>query len=329
MKVLIIEDEPFDVLLLERPLEHEGYEVTSANSAERGLEAASRGDYNVGVTDSRTRPVEVWQDDSAEGGLIGRSRPMHEVHTHIGRVAAMPVSVLIRGETGTRKKLVAEFIHRHSNRSDQPFIQIDCRAGSLDMLELGLEEPGPIEVETPRNRHLRRAIHGTIAFYGVGDLSPSDQARLLRFLCARASERMVSNDPRQMGMRIIATSHCDLELAVEEKRFREDLYYRLNDFVITLPPLRQRVEDIRELAWFFVEHYSATLGLPPYMSIADDAVKFLEERRWPGNVHELGSVLREALSLPRGDRITREIVEQAVSKAPWSAAARNEPPLWD
>src|SRR5439155_8771411 len=177
--------------------------------------------------------------------LIGNSRVMQTVYKHIGRVAAKPVTVLIRGETGTGKELVARALHQHSDRRKHPFIIVNCVAIPESLLEselFGHEQGAFTGATSQRLGRLEQANGGTIFLDEIGDMNLGIQAKLLRVLQDKTIHRVGGKLSFQVDVRVIAATHLDLEQAVAGKTFRQDLYYRLNDAVVRLPPLRERKE---------------------------------------------------------------------------------------
>ncbi len=270
------------------------------------------------VTNSQaaSEPIEMGGATFAKGAIIGRSRVMQNVYKEIGQVAALPVTVLIRGETGTGKELVARAIYQHSHRANQPFIEVNCVAIPENLLESELfgHEPGAFtDAKARRIGRFEQANHGTIFLDEIGDMSPGTQAKLLRVLQNQRIQRLGGKDIIQVDVRVIAATHCNLELAIKDKQFREDLYHRLNDSIIPLPPLRERREDIPELVSYFIQRYGEELGsLKPSMP-TPEALEYLQQQAWPGNVRQLRNVVRKTLVLARGYPITRETVDQALA----------------
>jgi DNA-binding NtrC family response regulator len=203
-----------------------------------------------------SEPVELGEAKPAKHAIIGSSRVMQDVYKQIGRVTAMPVRVLIRGETGTGKELVARAIYQHSNRASQPIIEINCAAIPENLLEselFGHERGSFTGAHERRIGRFEQANQGTLFLDEIGDMSLSTQAKLLRVLEDRRMRRLGGKETIEVDVRVIAATHRDLEKAIREERFREDLYHRLNDAVITLPPLRERSEDIPEMVRFFIQ----------------------------------------------------------------------------
>ena len=260
--------------------------------------------------------------------LIGNSRAMQQVYKEIGRVAGTSVPVLIRGETGTGKELVARALYQHSGRSSEPFIAVNCAAIPETLLEselFGHERGAFTGADTRRIGRFEQAHGGTLFLDEIGDMTPGTQVKLLRVLQDKAIQRVGGKEAIPMTARVIAATHRDLETAMAEKQFREDLYYRLNGVTITLPPLRSRNEDIPPLVAHFLQKYSAEMGASP-PSIAADALAFLQSQRWPGNVRELENIVRQAMLHARGYAITAGTVERlAQEKHSASPSASAQP----
>src|SRR6266404_328761 len=248
--------------------------MTGHHTTEAAIEAMKLGAYDYilkppnppeflaliekAVTNSRlmSEQVEVGQAGFAKDAIVGSSRLMQNVYKEIGRVAAMPVTVLIRGETGTGKELVARAIYQHSDRGNQPFIEVNCVAIPENLLESELfgHEPGAFtDAKTRRIGRFEQANRGTILLDEIGDMSPRTQAKLLRVLQDRSIQRLGGKETIPVYVRVSAATHRNLESAIPERHFREDLYHRLNDAVISLPPLRERREDIPDLVRYFIE----------------------------------------------------------------------------
>ncbi|MEJ5364926.1 MAG: sigma-54 dependent transcriptional regulator [Desulfosoma sp.] len=251
-----------------------------------------------------------------EDALIGRSRAMQEVYKAIGRVAGTDATVLIRGESGTGKELVARAIYQHSHRAHGPFLVINCVAIPETLLEselFGYEKGAFTGAVSRRVGKVEQAHHGTLFLDEIGDMPVSIQAKLLRLLQERSIERLGGRRPIPVDVRILAATNRNLEEAVAEGRFRDDLFYRLNVVTLTLPPLRDRREDIPLLAEYFLGRCAAELGIPN-PGITDDALQCLMAMDWPGNVRELANVIRKALIFNRGIPLERADVQRAVGE---------------
>jgi nitrogen regulation protein NR(I) len=246
--------------------------------------------------------------------IVGRSRPMQDVYKAIGRVAASDATVLIRGESGTGKELVARAVYQHSQRAGRPFMVINCVAIPENLLESELfgYEKGAFTGATHRRLgKIEQAHGGTVFLDEIGDMPFSIQAKLLRLLQERSLERLGGRETIPVDVRIIAATNRDLEQALSEGRFREDLYYRLKVVTIPLPPLRERSEDIPLLTDFFLSRFAQERGQAS-PGITPDALDALQTHPWPGNIRELANTLQKILIFNRGGPIQAEEVTQTL-----------------
>jgi Nif-specific regulatory protein len=237
--------------------------------------------------------------------MIGRSNAMQRVYDAIQQVAKSDATVLIRGESGVGKELVAHSIHYNSPRAGGPFIRVSCAALPESIIESELfgHEKGAFTGALQQRRGRFELAHGgTIFLDEIGDLSPHTQVRLLRVLQEREFERVGGNQTIKVDVRVIAATNRDLEKLIEEGKFRQDLYYRLNVFPIHIPPLRERRTDIPDLANFFVEKYSKANG-KFVRRLSTPAIDMLMSYHWPGNVRELENVIERAVLLTTDDVI--------------------------
>jgi len=237
--------------------------------------------------------------------IIGRSPAMQEIFATIERVAPTSATVLIAGESGTGKDLIARAIHYHSPRRDYPFVKINCAAIPESLLEselFGYEKGAFTGATTSKPGKFEQADKGTVFLDEIGEIPPAIQVKLLRVLQDKEFERLGSNRTRRVDVRVIAATNADLRAAIESGQFREDLYYRLNVVPINVPPLRQRKEDIPALVEHFIRKYSQEFGRP-VKGISNEALEILMKHHWPGNVRELENVIERALVLCSGDRI--------------------------
>jgi len=234
--------------------------------------------------------------------LIGPSRVLSQVLQHIATVAPSDSTVLVTGETGTGKELVARAIHRNSRRRDAAMVTVNCAALSAGLIEsemFGHEKGAFTGAITRKIGRFELADNGTILLDEVGELSLEVQAKLLRVLQEGEFERVGSAKPVRVNVRVIAATNRDLAKAVAEGRFRADLFYRLNVFPIQLPPLRERREDIPLLAKYFAAKYAAQVG-KAIETVPRKALNALTAYHWPGNVRELQNVIERAVLLTRG-----------------------------
>lgn len=234
--------------------------------------------------------------------IIGRSPAMQEIFGTIVRVAASRATVLLCGESGVGKDLVARAIHHHSPRRDRPFVKINCTAIPENLMEselFGYEKGAFTGANNTKPGKFEQADTGTVFLDEIGDVPASIQVKLLRVLQDRELERLGSNKTRTIDVRVLAATNADLRAALEEGTFREDLYYRLNVMPINIPPLRERKEDIPFLAEHFTEKLSRDLG-SNVERITDAAIAKLLEYHWPGNVRELENVIERSIVLCAG-----------------------------
>jgi len=258
---------------------------------------------------------------AAEPEIVGDSEAMQQVYKYIGQVAPTDSTVLIRGESGVGKELVARAIHAHSRRKNERFVAVNCAAIPESLLEAELfgAEKGAYTGATARRRgRFELADGGTIFLDEIGELTPATQAKVLRAVQEKTIERLGGEQSLQLDVRILAATHRDLDAEMRAGAFREDLYYRLNVFSITIPPLRQRRDDIPELARRLLRNIARDRGLPA-SGFAPDAIEALQRRDWPGNVRELEHALERALILSRGGALEASAFE------PQSAAADSDP----
>jgi len=240
--------------------------------------------------------------------IIGKSENMQRVYQLLRDVAASDSTVLITGESGTGKELVARAIHANSPRCNKPFVVINSAAIPDTLLESELfgHEKGSFTGAVARKVGKFEAADGGSVFLDeIGDLSPSLQVKLLRVLQEREFERVGGLDKIEVDVRIISATNKDLQKEVEAKRFREDLYYRLNVLQIELPPLSQRREDIPMLAMHFLQRY-ATQMKKDIKGISNDAMELLHEHPWKGNVRELENAVERAVVMAKGDFLERD-----------------------
>ncbi len=238
-------------------------------------------------------------------GLIGSSSVMKEIFRVIDKVAASNATVLIQGETGTGKERVAEAIHRLSPRCDAPFVRMNCASLPDNLLEselFGHEKGAFTGADQMRNGRFELANDGTLFLDEVGNMSANTQAKVLRAIQNQEFERLGGSRTIKVDVRIIAATNINLEAAIKEGRFREDLYYRLNVVNIGVPALRERVEDIVPLAEHFLKQFTRELRRR-VKSFSPDAVKRLQEHRWPGNVRELENSVERAVLMCEEDVI--------------------------
>jgi len=230
--------------------------------------------------------------------IIGHSAPMQEIFSTIMRVAPTRATVLLAGESGVGKDMIARAIHQHSPRKDRPFVKINCTAIPENLMEselFGYEKGAFTGANTSKPGKFEQADTGTVFLDEIGDVPGSVQVKLLRVLQEREFERLGSNKTQHTDVRVIAATNVDLRAALEQGTFREDLYYRLNVVPMNIPPLRERKEDIP----YLVEHFAKKFG----GEISEGAMERLMSYHWPGNVRELENVVERSVLLAQGPRV--------------------------
>ncbi|MGH7453178.1 MAG: sigma-54 interaction domain-containing protein, partial [bacterium] len=277
---------------------------------------------------STTAPMPVGVPDTMPPALLGRTPAMTTVYKQIAHAASADAPVLIIGESGTGKELVARAIHQHGNRSGRPFVPINCAAIPEQLLEselFGYLQGAFTDARKDKKGLFIEAQGGTLFLDEVGEIPIELQSKLLRVLQEGQFERVGEDRTRQVDVRIIAATNRNLQQEVAASRFRQDLYYRLSVFPITVPPLRERNEDIPMLAEHFIERTCARLNCP-LIRITPEQIKQLQRYDWPGNIRELQNVIERAVILARGGVLQLELMllhggAEASSDAPIEIAA--------
>lgn len=278
---------------------------------ERAASAASITKEETDISVSNTP-----QSIDGQGRMVGQCPAMQTVYQIIGRASVSDETVLIMGESGTGKELVADLIHQNSPRTDNPFIVVDCSAIPSTLIEstlFGHVKGAFTDAHTDRKGKFEQADSGTIFLDEVGELPIEVQMKLLRVLQEREIEPVGSNKTTHVDVRIIAATNRQLDTAVTQKTFRDDLYYRLNVIPISLPPLRERKEDIPELIDLFTSQFAQEYQLPK-IGISSDTIKRLTEYEWPGNVRELENAIKRALVMCAGQMLLTEHFSQIFDK---------------
>lgn len=283
-------------------------------------------DQAVAASRLMSEPVQIGATGPAHDAIVGNGRAMQAIYKEIGRIADKPVTVLIRGETGTGKELIARALYQYSKRAQAPFVAINCAAIPETLLEselFGHEKGAFTGAESRRIGRFEQANGGTIFLDEIGDMTPGTQVKLIRLLQEKCLQRLGGRETISLDVRVIAATHRDLEAAIKENQFREDLYYRLSVAVIKLPPLRERKDDIADLVKFFLQKYGAQFNVAN-PSIHPDALEFLKSQPWPGNVRELENVTRKVLLLARSYTISTEHVRTALAGINLPAPSTNK-----
>ena len=258
--------------------------------------------------------IDVAPEIATTEAIVGRSHLMQEVYKGIGRVAPTDATVLVRGESGTGKELVARAIYQHSLRANKPFLVINCVAIPETLLEserFGYEKGAFTGAATRRVGKIQQAHGGTIFLDEIGDMPFSIQAKILRLLQEKHIERLGGREAIPVDVRIIAATNRDLEAALAEGRFREDLYYRLKVVTVWIPPLCERAEDIPLLADYFLGRFAKEMEIAN-PGIKKEAKSLLKNHPWQGNVRELANAIQKALIFSRGGPIGLEDISKVV-----------------
>lgn len=258
--------------------------------------------------------------------IIGRSAAMRDIFQTVERVAPTRATVLLAGESGVGKDMIARAIHHHSPRARHAFVKINCTALPENLMEselFGYEKGAFTGASVSKPGKFEQADQGTAFLDEIGDVPGNIQVKLLRILQERQFERLGSNLTRNVDVRVIAATNVDLRAALEEGRFREDLYYRLNVVPISIPPLRQRREDIPFLALHFVQKLSKDLGSRA-KDISPGAMDRLLEYSWPGNVRELENTIERSLVLASGETLQASDMRIEAARSVSTAAASSQ-----
>jgi two-component system, NtrC family, nitrogen regulation response regulator GlnG len=254
----------------------------------------------------------ILPDDDRQDRIVGRSSVMQEMCKAIGRLAPQDVNVLILGESGTGKELVARALYHHGRRSGRPFLAVNCAALPEALLEsdlFGHERGAFTGADRRRVGKFEQCDGGTLFLDEIGDMAPALQAKMLRVLQDQRFERVGGAETLQTDVRVLAATNQDLERLVAEGRFRKDLYYRLNAVSVRVPPLRERREDVAELAHFFLFRLDRELGLD-LRGLSPEVLEILQTHPWPGNVRELQGVIKRSMLNASGHLILPEFLPE-------------------
>ena len=260
------------------------------------------------------QPEEPEADEPPESQMIGSSPQMVEIYKVISRVAPTDATVLIEGETGTGKELVARLIHAQSPRAGQPFVAVDCASIAPSLLEselFGALRGAYTGADRDRVGVFEAAHRGTVLLDEIGDIEPGFQLKLLRFLQDREIRPLGAARPKPVDVRVIAATNRDLQKQVEDGKFRQDLWFRINVVRIVMPPLRQRRGDVPLLVQFFLKKYNERYG--QQARLLPDGLRALEDYTWPGNVRQLQHMIERLVILAPNGRIDGPAVEDAIA----------------
>ncbi|HEX3880728.1 MAG TPA: sigma-54 dependent transcriptional regulator [Bryobacteraceae bacterium] len=255
---------------------------------------------------------EAVEEELPETEMIGFSPSMVEIYKTVARVAPTDATVVIEGETGAGKELVARMIHRRSLRANAPFVPVDCASITPSLIEselFGAMRGAFTGADRDRAGVFEAANHGTVFLDEIGEVPHEFQVKLLRFLQEREIRPVGSSRPKEVDVRVVAATNCDLQKMVEDGKFREDLWYRLNTVRITMPPLRERRDDIPALVRFFFNKYTARYNRD--VKLMDSGVKALQDYTWPGNVRQLQHMVERLIIL--ADRMDADAVHDALT----------------
>ena len=262
------------------------------------------------VRNDTEKPAE--EEELPESEMIGSSAAMVEVYKRVSRVAPTDATVIIEGETGTGKEMVARMIHRYSLRVKQPFVVVDCTAIAPTLLEselFGAVRGAYTGADRDRMGVFEAANRGTVFLDEIGEIDKSFQASLLRFLQEHEIRPVGASRSKEVDVRVITATNRDLQVLVDEGKFREDLWYRLNTVRIVMPRLRERRDDIPLLAYSFLNKYNGRYGRE--VKLMDSGVRALKDHMWPGNVRQLQHVIERLTIL--ADRIDGDAVKHALT----------------
>jgi DNA-binding NtrC family response regulator len=260
-----------------------------------------------------SREKETQIDDMPETEMIGSSAGMIEIYKTVSLVAPTDATVLIEGETGTGKELVARMIHRNSARASQPFVPVDCGGIAPTLIEselFGSIRGAFTGADRDRVGVFETANRGTVLLDEVGEVDLNFQLKLLRFMQEREVRPVGASRSKPVDVRVIAATNRDLQKLVDDGKFREDLWFRLNVVRILIPPLRERRGDVPLLARFYLNHYNARYGQD--VRLMDSGVKAMQEQAWPGNVRQLQHLIERLTILAPNGQVTGEAVDEAM-----------------
>jgi two-component system, NtrC family, response regulator HydG len=277
------------------------------------IETIRRAEKSLGTDEDESEAASI--DDLPDTEMIGSSPRMIEIYKTLSRVAPTDATVLIEGETGTGKELIAGMIHRNSKRAQHPFVPVDCGAIAPSLLEselFGTLRGAYTGADRDRMGVFEAAHNGTVFLDEIGDIELGFQLKLLRFLQEREVRPLGSPRAKKVDVRVIAATNKDVQKMVEEGKFREDLWYRLNVVRLTVPPLCERASDIPLLVHYFLKRYNDRYGLDTKMT--ESGLKAMENYSWPGNIRQLQHMMEQLTILAPGGRIDGAVGESAIEQ---------------
>ena len=299
--------------------------LTKPVEPEQLFRVASKGIERSRLLAENNRLRRILQEREAQTDLVGEGPAMQQLRRSIAAIAQSDYTVLIRGESGTGKELAAHLIHRLGARSHRPLLAVNCPSIPENLLEselFGYVKGAFTGADRNHQGLLAAADTGTVHLDEIGDITPAVQTKLLRFLQNGEIRPVGANDTRTVDVRVIASTNRDLEASLGDRSFREDLYYRLNVLTLTLPSLRERVEDIPLLVRHFLGHTCREMGLA-VKEIEPQALQWMASRPWPGNVRELQNFVRRLTVFCADDRIDMELVRMVGEDAPGPATIQS------
>jgi DNA-binding NtrC family response regulator len=277
------------------------------------IDTIRRAEKSFGAAEDENEAASI--DDLPDTEMIGSSPRMIEIYKTLSRVAPTDATVLIEGETGTGKELIAGMIHRNSKRAQQPFVPVDCGAIAPSLLEselFGTLRGAYTGADRDRMGVFEAANNGTVFLDEIGDIDLGFQLKLLRFLQEREVRPLGSARAKKVDVRVIAATNKDVQKMVEEGKFREDLWYRLNVVRLTVPPLCERASDIPLLVHYFLKRYNERYSLDT--KITESGVKAMEDYSWPGNIRQLQHMMERLTILAPGGRVDGAVVQTAIEQ---------------
>lgn len=277
------------------------------------IETIRRAEKSLDAVDEENDAASI--DDLPDTEMIGSSPRMIEIYKTLSRVAPTDATVLIEGETGTGKELIAGMIHRNSKRAQQPFVPVDCGAIAPSLLEselFGTLRGAYTGADRDRMGVFEAAHNGTVFLDEIGDIDLGFQLKLLRFLQEREVRPLGSARAKKVDVRVIAATNKDVQKMVEEGKFREDLWYRLNVVRLTVPPLCERASDIPLLVHYFLKRYNERYVLDTKMT--ESGLKVLENYSWPGNIRQLQHMMERLTILAPGGRVDADVARAAIEQ---------------
>ena len=309
-------EEPTDFLVLMKPSDWEIFTTEDRVLLQAVCQLWARESEKIATSDALRRENTALKSSSPKSSLLGSSAALEKLRTSLARAAATKATILLEGETGSGKEVVALFAHESSPRAEKPFIKVNCAAipdGLIESELFGHFKGAFTDAKESRKGKFHQANGGTIFLDEIGEMPPQVQAKVLRVLENSEIEPLGSEAVQKVDVRVIAATHRNLEEMVARQEFRQDLFFRLNVFSLRVPPLREHPDDIDELATHFLEQFCQENGLAS-LSLAADALKALKHHAWPGNVRELRNVIHRSAITCAGPLISGEEVKSVLGQ---------------